>query len=137
MDSVPTLMEVGALCAFSQCLVERMSRALEVGEPIDRLPYWFMRENKWRAARYGMDALIITDAGGTEELVTDVVERWLVRLAPVAERLGCAAELAEVRTILHKGASYQRQRAVARRNGGELDAVVASLVAEMRAGRPL
>jgi carboxylate-amine ligase len=42
-----------------------------------------------------------------------------------------------VRVILRKGASYQRQRAVARRNAGELDAVVASLVAEMRAGRPL
>jgi len=69
--------------------------------------------------------------------VTDAVERLLVDLAPVAERLGCAEELDSVRAILRKGASYQRQRAVARRNGGELDAVVASLVAEMRAGRPL
>jgi glutamate---cysteine ligase / carboxylate-amine ligase len=42
-----------------------------------------------------------------------------------------------VHTILERGASYQRQRAVARLAGGELDAVVASLVAEMRAGKPL
>lgn len=136
-DGSPNLAEVLALAALVQCLVEHFSAEYDAGRPLPKLPPWFVQENKWRAARYGMDALIITDAGGTEELVTDVVERWLVRLAPVAERLGCAAELAEVRTILHKGASYQRQRAVARRNGGELDAVVASLVAEMRAGRPL
>jgi carboxylate-amine ligase len=84
-----------------------------------------------------MDAIIITNAAGDEELVTDAVARLLRDLEPVAERLGCAAELDAVRVILRKGASYQRQRAVARRNAGELDAVVASLVAEMRAGRPL
>jgi carboxylate-amine ligase len=84
-----------------------------------------------------MDAIIILDAAGNEELVTDAVARLLTELEPVAEGLGCATDLDGVRTILRKGASYQRQRAVARRAGGELDAVVASLVAEMRAGRPL
>lgn len=136
-DGSPNLAEVLALAAFVQCLVEHFSSELDAGRELPRLPAWFVQENKWRAARYGMDALIITDAAGDEELVTDAVERWLARLEPVAERLGCAAELADVHTILRKGASYQRQRAVARRNGGELDAVVASLVAEMRAGRPL
>lgn len=136
-DGSPSLAEVLALAALVHCLVEHFSTELDAGRPLPKLPPWFVQENKWRAARYGMDALIITDAAGNEELVSDAVERWLVRLAPVAERLGCAAELADVRTILHKGASYQRQRAVARRNGGELDAVVASLVAEMRAGKPL
>ncbi|GMA22671.1 hypothetical protein GCM10025864_04300 [Luteimicrobium album] len=96
-----------------------------------------MQENKWRSARYGMDAIIILDAYGNEELVTDAVARLLTELEPVAEGLGCSEDLDGVRTILRKGASYQRQRAVARRAGGELDAVVASLVAEMRAGRPL
>jgi carboxylate-amine ligase len=84
-----------------------------------------------------MDAIIITNAAGDEELVTDSVAHWLTVLAPVAERLGCSAELEQVRVILRRGASYQRQRAVARRNAGELDAVVASLVAEFAAGRPL
>ncbi len=84
-----------------------------------------------------MDAIIILDREGNEELVTDAVGRLLVELEPVAARLGCLDELDGVRTIVRRGASYQRQRAVARRNGGELDAVVRSLVAEMRAGRPL
>jgi glutamate---cysteine ligase / carboxylate-amine ligase len=110
---------------------------LDEGKETPRLQPWFTQENKWRSARYGMDAIIITSARGDEELVTDSVERMLVHLEPTAERLGCAEELDGIRTILRKGASYQRQRAVARRNAGELDKVVQALVAEMRAERPL
>jgi carboxylate-amine ligase len=136
-DGSPTLLEVTALAALTHCLVEHFSTLLDRGETLPTVPPWFAQENKWRSARYGMDAIIITNAAGDEELVTDAVSRLLVDLEPVAERLGCSAELDSVRVILRKGASYQRQRAVARRHAGELDAVVASLVAEMRAGRPL
>ncbi|UJP39740.1 glutamate--cysteine ligase [Cellulomonas palmilytica] len=136
-DGATNLLEVTAISALTHCLVEHFSSLLDAGETLPSMPTWFVQENKWRSARYGMDAIVITDAVGDEELVTDSVSRWLQVLAPVAERLGCAAELDDVRVILRRGASYQRQRAVARRNAGELDAVVASLVAELRAGKPL
>ena len=136
-DGASNLTEVLAFAALIHCLVEHFSTMLDEGKTLPKLPAWFAQENKWRAARYGMDAIIILNAAGDEELVTDAVTRLLTELEPVAQRLGCAPELDGIRTILRKGASYQRQRAVARRNGGELDAVVASLVAEMRSGRPL
>jgi len=136
-DGATNLLEVGAISALTHCFVEHFSTLLDRGEPLPTLPPWFAQENKWRSARYGMDAIIITNAAGDEELVTDAVGRWLVDLAPVAQRLGCADELEHVRVILRRGASYQRQRAMARRHAGELDAVVRALVAEMRAGRPL
>ncbi|MDC7120675.1 glutamate--cysteine ligase [Cellulomonas fimi] len=136
-DGATNLLEVTAISALTHCFVEHFSSMLDRGETLPALPPWFAQENKWRSARYGMDAIIITNAAGDEELVTDAVGRWLVELAPVAERLGCSEELDQVRVILRRGASYQRQRAVARRNAGELDAVVRSLVAELRAGRPL
>jgi carboxylate-amine ligase len=136
-DGASNLTEVLSFAALTHCLVEHFSTMLDEGRQLPVLPPWFTQENKWRSARYGMDAIIITSDRGDEELVSDAVERLLVELEPTAERLHCAAELDGVRTVLRKGASYQRQRAVARRNGGELDAVVASLVAEMRAGRPL
>lgn len=136
-DGASNLTEVSAFAALIHCLVEHFSTMLDEGRDLPRLQPWFAQENKWRSARYGMDAIVITDAAGNEELVTDSVEKLLVELEPTAERLRCTAELDGVRTILRKGASYQRQRAVARRNGGELDVVVASLVAEMRAGKPL
>ncbi|MBO3094146.1 glutamate--cysteine ligase [Cellulomonas dongxiuzhuiae] len=136
-DGAASLLEVTAISAFTHCLVEHFSSMIDAGEPLPTMPPWFVQENKWRSARYGMDAIVITDGAGDEELVTDSVSRWLVELAPVAERLGCAAELDQVRTILRRGASYQRQRAVARRNAGELEPVVRALVAELAAGRPL
>ncbi|SFJ81487.1 glutamate--cysteine ligase [Cellulomonas sp. KH9] len=136
-DGAASLLEVTAISAFTHCLVEHFSSMIDAGEPLPTLPPWFAQENKWRSARYGMDAIVITDAAGNEELVTDSVGRWLVELAPVAERLGCRQELEQVRTILRRGASYQRQRAVARRHAGELEPVVRALVAELAAGRPL
>ncbi|GGC10306.1 glutamate--cysteine ligase [Cellulomonas carbonis] len=136
-DGASNLAEVSAFAALTHCLVEHFSTMLDEGRETPALPPWFAQENKWRSARYGMDAIIITSARGDEELVTDAVEKLLTELEPTAERLRCSDELDGIRTILRKGASYQRQRAVARRNGGELDAVVNALVAEMRAGRPL
>ncbi len=136
-DGTPNVTELLALAALTHCLVEHFSTMLDEGRTLPTLPPWFVQENKWRSARYGMDAIIILDAAGRERLVTDAVRDLLDELQPVAARLGCLTELDGVRTILRRGASYQRQLAVARRAGGELDAVVASLVAEMRARRPL
>ena len=39
------------------------------------LPPWHVQENKWRAARYGLDAIIIRDADNTEVHVVDDIKR--------------------------------------------------------------
>ncbi|AEV85650.1 carboxylate-amine ligase [Actinoplanes sp. SE50] len=132
-DGMPTLREIGALAALTQCLVEFFSRELDAGRTVPRLQPWFVRENKWRAARYGMEAIVIRTAAGDERLVTeDLVGELLPRLAPVAESLGCVAELAGLAEIVEHGASYQRQLRVAAANAGSLKAVVSSLVRELR-----
>lgn len=136
-DGIPTLAEVGSLAALIQCLVEYFSSELDAGRELPTMPPWFVQENKWRSARYGMDAILILDRSGEEDLITSNLQRLLGRLEPVAERLGCTDELGGLHEIVKSGASYQRQRAVAEANGGMLDAVVKSLVAEMRAGHPI
>lgn len=136
-DGLPTVVEVGALAALVQCLVEELSGRLDRGQDIATLQPWYVRENKWRAARYGMEAIIIQNAAGDERLVDEDTRELLRRLEPIAERLGCAKELADVTGILRHGASYQRQLSVAAANGGSLKAVVAALVAELRDGLAL
>ena len=133
-DGLSTTAEIASLAALAQCLVEEISTRLDAGEQIDRLQPWYVRENKWRAARYGMEAIIIQDSAGNEALVTDDLREILERLTPIAERLGCLEELWGVEAILDRGASYQRQLLVAENNAGSLKAVVASLVAELRDG---
>lgn len=133
-DGLPTIEELGAIAALTQCLVEDFSTRLDDGQTLPTLPPWHVQENKWRAARYGMEAEVILDAAGNEMLVTDSVTDLLHRLEPVAKRLDCATELRSVEDILRYGASYQRQRAVAKEHNGSLKAVVFSLIAEMRNG---
>ena len=133
-DGLSTSAEVASVAALAQCLVEELSRALDRGEELPTLQPWFVRENKWRAARYGMDAIIIQDAAGNETLVTDDLRSILERLTPIAADLGCLDELWGVERILEGGASYQRQLKVAAETGGSLKAVVASLTAELRHG---
>ena len=135
-DGVPTLAELASLTALVQCLVVDLDRRLDDGEQLPTMPPWHVQENKWRAARYGLDAEIILDADGRERLVTDDLDDLLERLSPVARRLECEDELRAVADIPKRGASYQRQRAVAASAGGDVRAVVKSLVDEMRSGQP-
>jgi carboxylate-amine ligase len=95
-----------------------------------------VRENKWRAARYGLDADIVVDEKGTVRPVRQAIADLAEELAPTAKRLGCEAELADVERLLAVGASYQRQRAVAAAHDGDLRAVVDSLLGELRDGLP-
>ncbi len=135
-DGLPTLQEVGAVAALSQCLVDQLNTQLDRGYRLPKPNTWVVRENKWRAARYGLDAELIVDEFGTTRPLKDAITELVDELQPLARRLGCSEELADVMTILEVGASYQRQRSVAQAHGGDLKAVVDSLLAEMRAGRP-
>jgi carboxylate-amine ligase len=130
-DGVSNLRELAALTALTHCLVVDLSDRLTAGEQLPTMPPWHVQENKWRSARYGLDAEVILDASARERLVTDDLADLLERLAPVARRLGCADELTWVDDIVRDGAAYQRQREVARRTGGDLVAVVDSVVAEL------
>ncbi|WP_051158990.1 glutamate--cysteine ligase [Tsukamurella sp. 1534] len=112
-DGVSTFAELESIVALIHSLVVWLDGRLDAGETLPTLPPWHVQENKWRAARYGLDAIIIQDADNNERLVTDDLDELLERLAPVARRLGCERELSAVQDIPRRGASYQRQRAVA------------------------
>ncbi len=131
-DGLSTLQDVGAIAALTQCLVDEFSTTLDNGGTIPTMPPWHVQENKWRAARYGMEAIIILDAQGNEQLVTDHLVEVLDRLQPVAKKLGCVEELGDVEKILARGAGYQRQRRVAAEHDGDLSAVVLDMVAQLR-----
>ncbi|WP_353810177.1 glutamate--cysteine ligase [Agromyces sp. SYSU T00194] len=133
-DGVSTSAEIGSIAALVQCLVEWMSTRLDEGETLPVLQPWYIRENKWRAARYGMDARAIVDVTGAQRRVVDDLEELLPVLAPIARRLGCAAELDGVRTMLAHGASYQRQLRAAAEADEDLTAVVRHLARELREG---
>ena len=129
-DGVSNLRELSALVALTHCLIVDLDNRLEAGEQLPVMPPWHVQENKWRASRYGLDAIVILNADSSERLVTDDLDDVLDRLTPVAAMLDCAEELALVAEIPRRGASYQRQRRVAAQSA-DLHAVVDALVGEL------
>ena len=130
-DGLPTLEEILAITAFIQCLVDDMSERLDAGETLPTMPDWFHNENKWRAARYGMDAIIIENAAADERLVTECLADEIERLSPVAERLGCSDELHSITSIIERGVPYQRLQKVFGATGS-LTEVTRSLIRDLR-----
>jgi glutamate---cysteine ligase / carboxylate-amine ligase len=128
-DGAPTLREVGMVAALSQCLVQRFDTQLDRGYGLPAPSSWIVKDNKWRAARYGLDAIVITDEAGATAPLRDELYELLRELEPVALRLGCLEELSVAFEVLEYGASYERQRAVYTRTG-DLTSVVDALVTE-------
>ena len=136
-DAATNLAEVGMAAALSQCLVEHFSRKLDAGETLPAVPAWFVDENKWRAARYGMDAILILDADGNEEPVADTLVRMVDELTPIAQDLGCVDELNMVHTVLDVDAPYRRLLRSGAYYNKSREAIVDFMIAEMEAGHPL
>src|SRR3954449_11524486 len=135
-DGLPTLFEISWAAAMSQCLVEMFNSQIDKGYTLPTPKGWTVRENKWRAARYGIDAEILVDDQGSTAPLRDLVVDLVDELMPFAERLDCTKELVRAREMLEIGSATERQRAVAAANGGDLTAVVDALLQEMRDGTP-
>jgi glutamate---cysteine ligase / carboxylate-amine ligase len=133
-DGVPTLREIGMVAALSQCLVQQLSLQIDRGYRLPSPATWVVRDNKWRATRYGLDAIVITDDSGATAPMRDELYELVRELEPVADRLGCGSELGVVSEVLDQGASYERQRAVMA-DGGALTEVVDALVTEFAEDR--
>ena len=135
-DGLPRLAEVAAVAALTQCLVERMDQGLDRGHVPSVPKAWIVRENKWKATRYGMEADIIVDDEGNLRPLRDDLADLVEALGPVAAGLGCADELAQVHTVVDEGPSYARQRALVAA-GRSLPDVVDALIEELRSDRPV
>jgi carboxylate-amine ligase len=126
-DATPTVRETVALAALAQALVARCDERIDVGElplpPRD----WTVRENRWLAARHGVDAELIVEHpehGHPDRVpVAVLLDELLADLAPTADRFGSTAQLDDLRTMLAAGSGAIRQRRVVERGGTLVDVV--------------
>ncbi|MGB2737740.1 MAG: glutamate--cysteine ligase [Candidatus Nanopelagicales bacterium] len=131
-DGIPTLRETATVAALAQSLVTYVDEVLDAGKGFELLPDWVLKENKWRACRFGPDADLIIDRSGHTQPLTEQLSELLEVLSPVAQRLGCLDELLGANDIIETGPSFVRQRRVLDQ-GGTLVDVVKSVVAEFDA----
>lgn len=127
-DATSNLRDLAGLVALTHCLVVHHDALLDAEGPaaLPSLPQWHLAENKWRAARYGLDALIITSRATEEHWVRDELADLVERLRPTARGLGCERELGYVLDTLERGGSYERQRALHEESGSWFPAIDAT-----------
>ena len=134
-DGIPTLKEVGAIGAIVQCLVQRIDEQIDAGVPVVPPREWTVRQNKWLAARYGLDAKLIVDDEGDRLTVRVSIRQLGFDLLPTARTLGCERELNDIEEMLVIGSSYTCQRAIVA-GGGSLRDVVTSFAREFLTDTP-
>ena len=111
-DAQSRLENVAGLVALIQSLAATLAERYERQGQVPSQPRPLIEENKWRAARYGLDADLIWLERDEERSARDAL-RSLVELAePAARRLGCSDELAEVGRVCERGAGADEQRSI-------------------------
>jgi carboxylate-amine ligase len=111
MDAQTRVEHTVALAAFIVSLVKLLTERAREHAPVPDPPWEILDENRWLAARHGLDAELIGDSTarvGVRELTDSLLEQ----LAPHARELGCAAELDGIRDLLRAGNGAMRQQMV-------------------------
>jgi carboxylate-amine ligase len=109
MDGQTRVEHTIALAALVVTSVKALCEEFAAGVPSadDRLE--LLDENKWIAARYGIDAELVDLPTGERRSVRDLTHALLDRLREHAQELGCAAELEGIRDLLDSGNGAARQ----------------------------
>ncbi len=94
-----------AVAALIQCLVKALSDEIDQGTYQHDCHPTFVRQNKWRAARFGLDAVLVDPLTFERRDVPTIVSRLVHDLRPFAEQLQCTEELEHVAT-LSRGTSW-------------------------------
>ena len=120
-----------AIAALAQAIIVKLYRLRERNLGFRRYHRALIEENKWRAARWGLDGKLI-DFGKRQEVpMRDLALELLAFVDDVVDELGSRREVEYVRKILTDGTSAHRQLHVYSTTG-DLRAVARSLVEETR-----
>ncbi len=111
MDVQTRVEDTVALAAYVQCLVKQTLDEIDAGNPPVAYNRMLLSENKWLAARYGLDAPLMDLGAGKRIKVParTLAKRRLKELKPIARDLGCAEQLARVEWMIENGTGSQRQ----------------------------
>jgi glutamate---cysteine ligase / carboxylate-amine ligase len=132
-DVTTKVEEACAIAALTQAIVVKLHRLYTSNQSWRIYRRALIEENKWRAARYGIEGKMI-DFGKEQEVPMKVLIPELLQLVDdVVDDLGSRSAVNYVNTILSEGTSAERQLRVFKETG-DLRAVVQHVVAETRAG---
>jgi carboxylate-amine ligase len=127
MDSQTHIEHTLGLAALVQALVRELAEHFESGKRLSRYPFEMLDENKWLAARHGLEGELV-DLPHSDRISTRALARRLLdRMRDIAADLGSSAELEAVEDLLERGNGASRQVVVYEANH-DLREVMAEIV---------
>jgi carboxylate-amine ligase len=109
MDSQTRVEHTLAIAALIQAMVKELAEHYDAGKSLSRYPYEMLDENKWLAARHGLEGELV-DLPATDRVTArELTRRLMDRLRPHAEELGSAVEFDGLEDILENGTGSTRQ----------------------------
>lgn len=128
MDAQTDVEHTLGLAALIQAMVKELAEHFDAGKQLTRYPHQMLDENKWLAARHGLDGDLVDLPSRSRVATRDLARRLLERLRSHAEELGSANALAGVEDLLERGNGAARQLRVYEANR-DLHEVVAEIAA--------
>jgi glutamate---cysteine ligase / carboxylate-amine ligase len=128
MDSQTRVEHTVALSALVLSLVKHLVEDFQAGGQVEDPPWEILDENRWMAARYGLEAELLDLAAGERNGVRALTRSLLKQLEEHARELGCTEELAGIEDLLENGNGAHRQRMVYEANR-DLRELMAEIVA--------
>ncbi len=125
--------ETIALAALIQATVAKLYKLYESNQGFRLYRRSLLMENKWRAARYGIDGKLIDFGKQMEVPERDLIEEYLAFVNDVLDELGSRQEVEYIREIMKNGTGADRQLQVYRETG-DMKAVVDYIIEETEAG---
>jgi carboxylate-amine ligase len=116
-DMPGNLDHVCGLTALIQCLVKYLSDDIDEGTYQFDCHPMMVRQNKWRAARFGPSARLVNTQDYRVQAVDQIADDMVDQLRAVAQDLDCEAELLSVRDIARGPSWSDRQREILKRTG--------------------
>lgn len=132
-DMIMTVDEVVCIAALMQCIIAKLSKLHQKNQSFRSYRRILINENKWRAARWGVDAKLI-DFGRQEEVAfPTLINELLEFIDDVVDELGCRTEVNYVYQMLEQGSGADRQLKVYE-DTKDLKKVMEYVVAQTRKG---
>jgi carboxylate-amine ligase len=132
-DVTTKVEEAVAVAALTQAIVVKLYKLYKSNQSWRLYRRALIEENKWRAARYGIEGKLIDFGKEAEVPMRELIPELLELVDDVLDELGSRSAVQYIHTILNEGTSAERQLRVYQETG-DLKAVVRHLVAETRAG---
>lgn len=117
------LEDVMSIAALVQCLVKHLSDRVDAGLYLTECHPMMVRQNKWRAARYGLDANLVESVSYRQRPVRHILREMVDRLQTVAAQLDCESYLQQAGQLAEGETWARRQERLLEETGDPAETV--------------